>query len=671
MFAFSSSSAPGYPVDSLSDVQADPAVNLVHDSFVSSSHRSSDLSSVSSYSASSGNFNQTANNSSNLNSLLGGLSLNSHSSSSSSLPAVPSSLYSSFSSSSSVLPSHQLPICKNFEFGRCSKGDACRFAHPTGGNLASLINSSAGNSPFSGFLPFGNSINGKFQQNSNNNKINSKNVCWDWIAGRCERGGACKYVHQNNAQAMQLNQAERSVNSAQNAGSSMLFGDSVCHQFQKSGRCQYGESCKFAHLAGPPTGVSVNLVGNSLNISSLSALTQPQAATNGFNPTPAASFTPSSSGVLNTTINASPNSLSGYTFNIQNIPATINGQEVCRFYAKTGRCKYGNACKFVHINGPGLGAANLIHHQHHNQTSNNGSVNVNLNQSNSNSNQSFPNSSASNSSNPANSFAGLNLPPGVSPALIAQLIGNLANGTINSNTLTLLANALQNQSQGQQTGGTTSSSGSPQSASAAASPSHSNSRSESFFRASSLNHSTLHSSVQSHFQEDDQDVDDILNLKVEDSLQDALPPLSAYLQASNQTNANSNTHNATSTTTPATQNRSAAPFYSLSNSGDSFNTSFSGAFSTGFGRPAARSANSSPTRSLAETLEQVVATIAANSTIACVKCSNLPSVYSRGFLTLCWRCCPCVHCGDNEGRAVCAMGVCEDCFEEIAGERLR
>lgn len=57
----------------------------------------------------------------------------------------------------------------------------------------------------------------------------------------------------------------------------------------------------------------------------------------------------------------------------------------------------------------------------------------------------------------------------------------------------------------------------------------------------------------------------------------------------------------------------------------------------------------------------------------CDKCLSLGTVFnvkgSRG--RLCWRCCPCAHCGQYPGEAVCAAGLCGTCFSPVFGERLR
>jgi len=58
----------------------------------------------------------------------------------------------------------------------------------------------------------------------------------------------------------------------------------------------------------------------------------------------------------------------------------------------------------------------------------------------------------------------------------------------------------------------------------------------------------------------------------------------------------------------------------------------------------------------------------------CNKCGSIGTVYKQGdilsAIRLCWRCCPCLHCGSNTG-AVCAAGLCDTCYTPFIGSRLR
>jgi hypothetical protein len=53
----------------------------------------------------------------------------------------------------------------------------------------------------------------------------------------------------------------------------------------------------------------------------------------------------------------------------------------------------------------------------------------------------------------------------------------------------------------------------------------------------------------------------------------------------------------------------------------------------------------------------------------CQKCKSTGTVYNKDLVRYCWKCCPCVYCG--QGYAVCQAGVCATCYSPLLGERLR
>jgi hypothetical protein len=579
----------------------------------------------------------------------------------------------------------------------------------------------------------------------------------------------------------------------------------------------YGDSCKFAHMTSANNGNIASENNSPISSGFNSNLTTPSNATNASNAKQSQAAYDQQT--LNFIINGGntttvPNN--GFTFSIHNIPNTINGQEVCRFYAKTGRCKYGAACKFVHINGGGLGNSNLNQNRHHHHGNNANNIN------NGNNNPAALVNNSDNDRNNLLNIASNQLPAGISREVLATLLNSLtsqqlasltqlaqannqtlnqqnnpiANGLLNSanrdgaqfnnkNELNLAGlfglaqNAANNSNDFALNGSGFNLSKSTPLLSAANNANGNNNNLHGFNQyndllgsnnpstsstltnsmnyrpllsattgaipalgVGALNNSAQHNNnLSAEF--DDGEVDLLLpkDLKEENglglanhnnnnpahsqssfnisSLNDALPSLSSYMSATNHlqlersnslnalsnltshnhppmnsllgyrsqtgnimdllNNSNSNFNNSamnllngqsqpTSSTSPNSGNNMLLP------NSNSNNTFSAGAFSTGFGR-SLTSFNTAPVKpnqqSLQATIANTLQTVSANANLACLKCGSTPSVYNQGFRSLCWRCCPCIHCGENEGKAVCAIGLCENCYIPYAGDRLR
>ena len=82
--------------------------------------------------------------------------------------------------SSSSLRAAGLPVCRDFQFGRCNRGAACRFEHVGGGGGGG----GGYREPPRGGPPPGGGNNG---------------ACFDFLKGRCFRRD-CKFVHDDQAQ---------------------------------------------------------------------------------------------------------------------------------------------------------------------------------------------------------------------------------------------------------------------------------------------------------------------------------------------------------------------------------------------------------------------------------------------------------------------------------------
>ena len=173
---------------------------------------------------------------------------------------------------------------------------------------------------------------------SASNNGTQRKECWDWLAGRCQRGAMCKYMH-----AGLGGLSNGAVNGAGNGNSgngggsgSVGMNDNVCHQWARAGQCQYGDVCKFAHISNfplpPHTQRQQPLSQQSNDYADDDYPTHP-------------SMLPTSSAntflYMSTAASAPPILFRDSRLGLDT--------EVCRFYAKHSRCKYSNACKFVHI----------------------------------------------------------------------------------------------------------------------------------------------------------------------------------------------------------------------------------------------------------------------------------------------------------------------------------
>ena len=218
-------------------------------------------------------------------------------------------------------------------------------------------------------LSFGMMHGGGYAHHSGGLGGGVKKECWDWLAGRCTRGVMCKYAHANQQQlSMQAAGAGGGVGGL--SGLKLGQNDNVCHQWTRSGQCQYGDVCKFAHVTqqmGP--GAFASRQQHQLGASdyaaedehptypSFSAAT-PLSSALGSSTSSAVSSSSSSHFLFHKDSSAAPNSSSSSG---SSPPLVFRDSrlgldtEVCRFYAKHTRCKYSSACKFVHVHHGAVG----------------------------------------------------------------------------------------------------------------------------------------------------------------------------------------------------------------------------------------------------------------------------------------------------------------------------
>ena len=218
------------------------------------------------------------------------------------------------------------------------------------GPMQSLTNRMAGLSFYNNGAVGGGmgGMNGMNGMNGMGGGGGQRKECWDWLAGRCQRGAMCKYMHAG-VGGMTGNGAMNGSNGVGGAGNNGM-NDNVCHQWARAGQCQYGDVCKFAHISNFP------LPPHSQQ---RPPLTQQQ--TNDYTDDDGNNYLPphthhNPSLIPSTNNPVSQQSNFPYLSTAASAPPILFRDarlgldtEVCRFYAKHSRCKYSNACKFVHI----------------------------------------------------------------------------------------------------------------------------------------------------------------------------------------------------------------------------------------------------------------------------------------------------------------------------------
>lgn len=136
--------------------------------------------------------------------------------------------------------------------------------------------------------------------------------CRDYLrTGRCKYGESCKYNHPLNVE---------SGGGVKAAPGQPLFPvrpmEPVCQYFLKHGTCKFGQACKFNHPSGSP------LVDSS-----------------GGLPAGQLVFVTANNGITNSNVQASSS--------VQVLPQRPT-EPNCIYFLKNGSCKYGATCKFHH-----------------------------------------------------------------------------------------------------------------------------------------------------------------------------------------------------------------------------------------------------------------------------------------------------------------------------------
>lgn len=176
--------------------------------------------------------------------------------------------------------------------------------------------------------------------------------CRDYLrTGRCKYGEACKYNHPPEVES---GGGIKPINPLE-----PLFpirpNEPPCQYFLKHGTCKFAQSCKFNHpRVLSPGGVVGDDDGNNGNIP-IGQLVY--VTTTSSNATPAGAITNSG--------DSSSHLMTSSSSSVQVLPQRPT-ETNCIFFLRNGRCKYGATCKFHHP----LDAINAHHHLHHNHNNN-------------------------------------------------------------------------------------------------------------------------------------------------------------------------------------------------------------------------------------------------------------------------------------------------------------
>ena len=170
--------------------------------------------------------------------------------------------------------------------------------------------------------------------------LTHRKECWDWLAGRCTRGSTCKYTHANAGAGGVVHQGM--------AGGARGGHDNVCHQWTRAGQCQYGDVCKFAHISPLQQQQQQQGVGGAM------AYARQQPSQSEYGAGDVDEYSQGSTGSPLLFFKEQSTSASSPPILFRDARLGLD-TEVCRFYAKHSRCKYSNACKFVHVHHGGGG----------------------------------------------------------------------------------------------------------------------------------------------------------------------------------------------------------------------------------------------------------------------------------------------------------------------------
>jgi len=193
-------------------------------------------------------------------------------------------------------------ICQFFaRAGWCKYGDACRHSH-AGATGESTALSPAMAAQLAG-LGLGTSL-GAVQQSG----VSGEQCQFFARAGWCKFGDTCRYTHASSGLG-----GGAAVPPPAAGG---LASGEICQFFARAGWCKYGDACRHSHITGASSNTlaaaTVGALGAMAGLGGLGTVMKP----------------------------ANPGDA--------NPPTETQAGEVCQFFAKTGWCKYGDACRHIH-----------------------------------------------------------------------------------------------------------------------------------------------------------------------------------------------------------------------------------------------------------------------------------------------------------------------------------
>lgn len=148
--------------------------------------------------------------------------------------------------------------------------------------------------------------------------------CRDFLrTGRCKYGESCKYNHPPN---VEVGGGVKPINPSE-----PLYpirpGEPPCQYYLKHGTCKFGQSCKFNHPTGSPVNMGDGGGSNGLPAGFVFLTTNATGTT------------------IHTGDSAAQHVLGAQT--VQILPQRPN-EPNCIYFLRNGRCKYGATCKFHH-----------------------------------------------------------------------------------------------------------------------------------------------------------------------------------------------------------------------------------------------------------------------------------------------------------------------------------
>lgn len=163
--------------------------------------------------------------------------------------------------------------------------------------------------------------------------------CRDYLrTGRCKYGESCKYNHPPNVESGGGIKAPLDPSEPQFP---IRLGEPHCQYFLKHGTCKFGQTCKFHH---PPHVVTTGSAGGLAGTVMMNVL----------------NASPGHSGQI-IALNSVDNGIGEMQTQVLQLLPQRPGEQDCIYFLRNGRCKYGATCKYHHP----IDQRQAHHHQDH------------------------------------------------------------------------------------------------------------------------------------------------------------------------------------------------------------------------------------------------------------------------------------------------------------------